>query len=55
MLIQGIPLKPHGTEEGDLGKLVVEHVPAINDPHSGQPVQNLGAVEALEIVNENVG
>ena len=54
MFIKRISLKPHGTQEGDLSKLIVEHISAINDPHSSQAVQNLGTVEAFQIVNENV-
>ena len=34
VLVQGVALKPHGAEEGDLGKLVVEHILPIDDPHS---------------------
>ena len=32
VLVQGVALKPHGAEEGDLGKLVVEHILSIDYP-----------------------
>ena len=32
MLVQRVPLKPHGAQEGHLGKLVVEHVLSIDYP-----------------------
>ena len=34
VLIKRVSLKPHWTQEGDLGKLVVEHILPIYDPHS---------------------
>ena len=38
VFIKRISLKPHGTQEGDLGKLIVEHILPINDPHSCKTV-----------------
>ena len=55
VLIKRISLKPHWTQEGDLSELIVEHISAIYDPHTSQAVQNLSAVEAFQIVNEDVG
>ena len=34
VLVQGVALEPHRTEEGDGGVLVVEHVRAVYDPHA---------------------
>ena len=39
MFVQRISLKPHGTEEGDLGKLIVEYVFTINYPNSCKELQ----------------
>ena len=34
MLVQRVALEPHGAEEGDGGELVVEHILAVDDPHT---------------------
>ena len=34
VLVQRVALEPHGAEEGDGGELVVEHILAIDDPHT---------------------